>query len=77
MHLLCRKTTDHDDNIVFVARSSFILRGTSSLIGKQTRTATRWSSFAKQVLDSAEAKERCTDSLSVDLQQTNKTVIKA
>eukprot|EP00539_Tryblionella_compressa_P000284 CAMPEP_0178736236 /NCGR_PEP_ID=MMETSP0744-20121128/2329_1 /TAXON_ID=913974 /ORGANISM="Nitzschia punctata, Strain CCMP561" /LENGTH=102 /DNA_ID=CAMNT_0020388689 /DNA_START=63 /DNA_END=371 /DNA_ORIENTATION=- len=38
------------DVAIFVARSSFILRGMGTLLGKQVQTSTRWYPYAKQAL---------------------------
>ena len=36
---------------VFVARTSFLIRGMGTLLEKQIRTSKRWSSFAAQALE--------------------------
>ena len=43
------------DVAVFVARCGFLLRGTGSLLGKQIKTAERWSAYAKAALEEADA----------------------
>jgi hypothetical protein len=44
------------DVAVFAGRCGFILRGMGSILGKQIKTSERWSVYAKQALEEAEAK---------------------
>jgi hypothetical protein len=47
--------------VVFVARSSFIIRGMGTLLGKQIRTASRWQDQASRALRKVNPeKERAT-----------------
>jgi hypothetical protein len=40
--------------LVFVARSSFILRGMGTMLGKQVHTSMRWKVYAEKAIQESE-----------------------